>query len=146
MWEHCLHGVERASEVDVDDVLPLVLRQLVSASPVENASVGNNGGDGTKFVNAALGKCLEGIWVTNVDMPGNDSLASRLNKTDGFSKIFGSRRLNTTCSHGTANVADDDIGALFSHTHRMRAALSASCSGDECDLASETTHNIPLTQ
>ena len=146
MWEHCLHGVERASEVDVDDVLPLILCEFVGPGPVENACVGNNGGDATEFVDASLCKCLQLRRLTHVDVVPDDALAGGLNKTNGFSEIFGCRRHDAAGTNGTADVADDDIGALFGHAHCVRTTLPASGSGDECDLASETTHNIPLAQ
>jgi acetoin utilization deacetylase AcuC-like enzyme len=73
-------------------------------------------------------------------------LAGGLNKTNRFRKIFGCRRHYAAGTDGTADIANDDIGALFGHTHCVRTTLPASGSSDECDLASETTHNIPLTQ
>jgi hypothetical protein len=87
----------------------------------------------------------DGVEVARIGAPGEDPPVELLDQPDGLVEILrggGGRALGR---HRAGGVEGDDVRALLGEPHGVHAALAACRSGDERDLALQSTgHAVVL--
>ena len=78
---------------------------------------------------------FDGVGVAHVGLTGDDASALLLDELDGLVKILGTGIGVVDGIDVTADVERNDVRAVRRESHRMRATLASSRSGDEGDFA-----------
>jgi hypothetical protein len=94
----------------------------------------------TSLLDARVHRSLEGFEVAHVDLGGVDPPVVALDEIGGLGQIL-RRRCGDQVNRVDllADVDGDDVGALLREPHRVRTALTARRTGDESDLAFNTS-------
>ncbi len=128
-----LHGVDRADEIGIDHIRPCL--NLWFALHSGDTSLRHNDIELAELGETLLecGTHLRGLAY--VGLGRDDAPALLLDETRGLFEILGRGHRVPDRRDVLAQVHRDDVRALLGQTHRMTAALPASGTGDERDLA-----------
>src|SRR5437588_8222214 len=137
------HGLPDATQVDVDHGGPVGFAGLVKRlAAVADAGVGDDDVQPAELLDAGVHRGLERVVVTDIDLGGVDAAVVSLDQVGGFSQIL--RRGGGDQIHGVDLLADvhrDDVGAFLRQPHRVRTALTTGRTGDERNLAFDSTRH-----
>ena len=133
MRDHRLHPVEDAVEVDVDDLLPRLRRQLLerTSGAARDPGVVPEDVDAPELGERALGRRADGVEVPDVGDGAERAAAGGADTVDRLLDALRNR------------VEDDDCGALAREQSRSGRADPRTGAGDHGDLAGElAAHGI----
>jgi len=139
-----LHGVPRPGEVDVDGVAPDLRRDLVPAPQDADAGVRHHDVEPAQLGHAGLDRLLERVPVPHVRLDRDDPPVERLDLLDRLGEVVGGGVRIGEVRDRSADVDGDDVGALLRQPYRVAAALATGGTGDEGDLACDTSHGCSL--
>src|SRR5689334_1408975 len=140
------HRLPHPTEVDVDHVCPVALAGLVQRrTAVADAGVGDDDVQPAELLYARVHCGLQSVEVASVDLGGVDATVESLDKVGGFGQVLGRRQRNLHAVDLLTDVDGDDIGALFGQPNSVRTTLSTRRSGDESDLAFNTSCHFPTS-
>ena len=142
-----LHRFPHTAQVDVDRLVPALLRHLVQlGAGGPDTRVGNDDVETTQLFDAAVHRRLQRVVIPHIDFGGTDAAIQVLDHVGGLGEIFWGRPGRRRALKGLADVDGDDVGALFGQPNRVAAALTARRAGDERDLAFYPSgHQVPST-
>lgn len=142
---HRLDRVEHAGEVDVDDVLPLLCRNLPQPAPIEHPGVVHHDVETAELLDRVGDQTALAFGVAHVDFAGQDLPAFSLDQRHRLGKILrGGGRVSVVFGHGCAGVQRDDVRSGAGQTHAVRAALPARGSGDVGDPSGQRGGHLRL--
>src|SRR4051812_48923090 len=131
-----LDRLPHTAEVDVDGLVEDVLAHLVQLHACRtDACVGDHDVEPPELLDAAADGGRQGVEVAYVDFGRDDAPIQVLDHVRGFGEVLRRGRGRCRVVEPAADVDRDDVGAFLRQPYRMAAALAASGTGDECDLA-----------
>jgi hypothetical protein len=141
--------VPHAGQVDVDEVLPGLLGDLVRlGTEREDARVRDHRVEPAELGDPVVDGGGQRLDVADVGLLGDDPSAQLLHLAHGLGQVFRGRALVEVGGHavdGCGDVHRDDVGALLGEPDGVRPSLAASGPGDERDLAFDAScHGGPL--
>ena len=132
-----------AAEVDVDHVGPVALARLVERrAAIADACVGDDDVQPAHLLHAGVDRGLERVVIPHVDLGCVDATVVALDQIRGLGQVFGGGQRNLNTVDLLTDVDSDDVGALLRQPYRVRATLSARRTGDESDLAFNTSRHF----
>src|SRR3954454_2359183 len=146
VWHTDFDGFPYTRKVYVDHVLPVVLAGLVKCcSAVPDSSVGDDDVEPPQLLDTTIHDCLQCVVIAHIDLGRDDAAIMCLHQIGGFDEVIGCRRGDLAAAADRLTDVDrDDVGTLLRQSHRLAAALSASSTRNEGDLAFDPTRHIPL--
>jgi hypothetical protein len=140
-----LAGPPHPVQIDVHHVEPHVLGELLDRVHLRrDARVRAHDVEPSEPGDALVERRLESVVVAHVRLRGDDPPAQRLDLPGGLRQILLGGRTVRCARDPLEHVDRDDVRAFRRQTDRVRPALPARRSGDEGDLALDSSHGSSI--
>ena len=124
--------------MDVEDDVPHVVRHVLERLVAQDAGVVDRDVELAELVHRALDHRPGGIAVGDRAVVGDRPAAG---VADLLGHLVGHRGAGARAVARSAQVVDHDRGAFLRQEQRVRAAQTAACACNECNLSVEQTHD-----
>src|SRR4051794_33904797 len=128
----------RPGQVDVEHVLPHVLRHGVERAVTADAGVGRDDVQSPESSDTLGEHPVQGGAVANVRSASDDPAACLLDETRSLGEVVGGAEIVGDALDRLAEVDCDDVGTLLCHPNSVASTLTPGGAGDEGDLALES--------
>ena len=135
-------GVHHAEQVDVGGVDEVHRVELLAERHRQDARVGHDDVEPAEVGDAGLERVAQLMTLADVGDLGEHATAEFLDRPLDVGEIVGGGERVRVRVDVPADVDDDDVGTLFGHRERVRAALTARSTRDESDLALEPSRHV----
>ncbi len=133
--------VVAAVQVHLEHGVPVLERHLVERAVAQDARVADHAVDLAELVDRGLDDVLGALGLGHGVVVGDRAAAGVLDLLD---HLVGHGRSGAGAVAGTAEVVDDDAGALLGERQRILASESASGPGDDDDAVLHSWHEVPF--
>ena len=137
MWNGGFDRLPHAGQVDVDHVGPVGFARVVERlAAVADTGVGADDVQSPQLLDPAVNRGLDRVVIPYVDLGRDDAPVQLLDQIRSLREVIGGGRRDLgVAADRPADIDGDDVRALFGEPNRVAAALAASRTGDESNLA-----------
>ena len=132
-----MHGVEGAVHVHLDHRVEVFGGHREHHLVAQDAGVVDQHVEAAERIERGADDVLGSLEVGHAVVVGN-GLAAALG--DDVDDLVGRSLVGTLAGHGSAEIVDDDLGAVVGELHRLAATDAVARSGDDRHLAVEHAH------